>query len=164
MGNSCVHFSLRLTAEYSTRNFNLVLMYVPSYTSTNLSVITIDQAFSVGTWTQIKVENGKPYIAYYNSTETGSRDSIKLAYCNSVVSEGNVPAGIDPSTDYTTGNWEYMTVPAILARILSSASGSRSKIRARKSDIRTESFGNLIGVRLLSECECEKSKEFQRFS
>lgn len=93
-------------------------MYLPSYNSTTLKTVTVDQAFSVGNWTQIKVKgdntNGyTPYIAYYNATETGSRDSIKLAYCNSVVTSSNVPEGTDASTGYTTGKWDYLTVPTL---------------------------------------------------
>lgn len=85
-------------------------MYLPSYNSTSLTSVTVDQAASVGNWTQIKVRNNVPYIAYYNATETGSRDSIKLAYADAAA--GSVQAGVDDD-GYTTGHWEYMTVPAI---------------------------------------------------
>ena len=67
---------------------DLVYMYMLSYSSGQESLVTIraDQAFSVGNWTKIKVKEDVgskiPYIAYYNSSETGSRDSIKIAYAN----------------------------------------------------------------------------------
>ena len=102
-------------------------MYLPSYSGTSMQAITVDQASSAGSWTQIKVKNHIPYIAYYNSTETGGRDGIKLAYStNQITGTMTVPFGVDnkpgtslgsngisTATGYTTGSWEYMTVPAI---------------------------------------------------
>ena len=92
-------------------------MYLPKYDGTELTAVTVDQASSVGQWTQIKVKDNVPYISYYNSTETGSRDAIKLAYALS--SDDSKKSGVDlipgssTGTGYTTGNWEYMTVPSI---------------------------------------------------
>ena len=115
-------------SAFDANDSNLVYMYLPSYSSTSkdLVKVTVDQASAVGNWTQIKVrertkaDNTKeyiPFIAYYNATETGSRDSIKLAYANDEVGsikEGvNVTPGTTEGTGYTTGNWEYMTVPAV---------------------------------------------------
>ena len=77
--------------------------------------VRVDQAAAVGNWTQIKLKDGVPYIAYYNATEAGGRESIKLAYANKAITSVNtVVAGVDDE-GYTTGNWEYMTVPAITA-------------------------------------------------
>ncbi len=105
-------------SAFDATDGNLVYMYLPSYSSEDLTKITVDQASSVGNWTQIKVNSSNvPYIAYYNSTETGSRDSIKLAYANAAA--GSVTAGVDvipgnmSGTGYTLGGWEYMTVPAV---------------------------------------------------
>lgn len=115
-------------AAFDSYDSNLVYMYLPSYSSTSLQSVTVDQASSVGNWTQIKVQNNIPYIAYYNATETGGRDAIKLAYAASSItgSDITVPFGVDvkpgtaygsdgstKATGYTTGSWEYMTVPAI---------------------------------------------------
>lgn len=112
---------IHITASDSTDS-DLVYMYMPGYNSTTLKTIKVDQAFSVGTWTSIKVKgdatNGYiPYIAYYNATETGSRDPIKLAYFADTTKKVSTAAadtiqGVD-SNGYTTGMWEYMTVPAI---------------------------------------------------
>lgn len=78
----------------------------------------VDAAGSVGNWTSIKIDKtsshpyyNKPIIAYYNATETGGRDTIKLAIANNV--GGSVTDGIDPDTNYTSTGWEYMTVPSI---------------------------------------------------
>ena len=105
-------------SAFDAGDSNLVYMYLPSYSSTDLTAVTVDQASSVGNWTQIKVNSSDvPYIAYYNSTETGGRDSIKLAYANA--SAGSIEEGVEwtpgesTGNGYTTGNWEYMTVPAV---------------------------------------------------
>ena len=97
---------------------DLSYIYLSSYTGSPVK-ISVDQAGSVGNWTQIKVleKNSKiiPYIAYYNSTETGTRESIKLAFYNDGITSSktaNDIQGVD-STGYTTNNWEYMTVPAL---------------------------------------------------
>ncbi len=105
-------------AAFDSFDSNLVYMYLPTYNGTELVAVTVDQASSVGQWTQIKVKDDVPYIAYYNSTETGSRDPIKLAYSTEAAS-AVISGGVDllPSssngTGYTTGKWEYLTVPAI---------------------------------------------------
>lgn len=103
-------------AAFDSSDSDLTYMYLPTYNSTNLSVVTVDAAFSVGNWTQIKVRevggNRIPYIAYYNSSETGGRDSIKLAFSKTGVTASNVPSGVDVSGN-VTGNWECMTVPAL---------------------------------------------------
>ena len=124
---------IHITASDSTDS-DLVYMYMPSYNSSTLKTVRVDQAFAVGTWTQIKVKGNAtdgyaPYIAYYNATETGSRDSIKLAYFADSTKEisnadVNTIQGVD-SNGYTTGNWEYMTVPAI-----NPPQGGDSKFRA----------------------------------
>ena len=105
-------------AAFDASEADLKYFYLPSYSSTNLTNLTVDAAGSVGHWTDIAIctdsDNtelyGKPVISYYNSTETGSRESIKMAYPKAAI--GSIQEGID-SNGYTTGNWEYMTVPAI---------------------------------------------------
>ncbi|WP_407427666.1 hypothetical protein, partial [Treponema sp.] len=108
-------------AAFDSYDSNLVYMYLPSYDSTSLQSVTIDQASAVGNWTQIKVKDHVPYIAYYNATETGGRDPVKLAYASSAISgtSATVPFGVDvkpgtayaasgtgQATGYTTGSWE----------------------------------------------------------
>lgn len=105
-------------AAFDASDADLKYFYLSSYDSTDLTDVTVDSTGSVGQWTGIAIctdtDNtelyGKPVISYYNSTETGSRESIKLAYPNAAV--GSIEAGVD-ADGYTTGNWEYMTVPAI---------------------------------------------------
>lgn len=107
-------------AALDTADSDLSYMYLAAYNSTTLKHVTVDAANSVGNWTQLKIkETGSgankeifPYIAYYNSSETGSRDSIKLAYVNSGITSSNVPEGVDANGE-VTGGWESMTVPAI---------------------------------------------------
>jgi len=103
-------------SAYDTGDSDLMYMYLPAYNSTDLKVFRVDQAFSVGNWTKIKVKEDAgskiPYIAYYNSSETGSRDSIKIAYANYSVDHADFDTNID-GDGYVLGTWEYMTVPAI---------------------------------------------------
>ena len=103
---------------FDANDSDLYYMYLPSYSSTSITKERVDQYGSVGHWTQVKIDTihtsspyyNKPVIAYYNSTETGGRDAIKLAIANATV--GNTTSGVDAS-GYTTGAWEFMTVPAI---------------------------------------------------
>jgi large repetitive protein len=98
-------------AAFDTSDSDLMYFYLDKYDSTTCLQERIDQANSVGQWTRIALNSTDiPYIAYYNSTETGSRESIKLAYADSI--GANTTAGVD-SNGYTTGSWEYMTIPAI---------------------------------------------------
>ncbi len=98
-------------AAFDQNNSDLVYIYVPNYSGDNYTAMTVDAAGSVGQWTSIKVRDNKPYIAYYNSTETGGHDAVKLAYANATL--GNVEPGINPDTNYTSTGWEYMTVPSV---------------------------------------------------
>ena len=99
-------------AAFDSSDSDLKYIYLSSYTQTTpTKEFTVDAAGSVGVWTQIKIHNNVPYIAYYNSTETGGRDTIKLAY-PTVAAIADIANGID-SGNYTTGAWEYMTIPAL---------------------------------------------------
>lgn len=100
-------------AAYDGSNGDLMYIFVPSYaTASSYVAVPVDSSFSVGLWTQIKIRNNVPYIAYYNSSESGTRDSLKFAYCNSeITSTGTVVTGTDEDF-YVTDNWEVMTVPA----------------------------------------------------
>ena len=98
-------------AAFNSEDSDLTYIYLPSINSTVCSSMTVDQFGSVGNWTQIKVYNNKPYIAYANATEYGQHDAIKLAYANA--NAGLVQPGTNADTGYTETGWEYMTVPAI---------------------------------------------------
>lgn len=106
-------------AGFDSNGSDLKYVYLTSYDADDYTEMTVDAAGSVGNWTSIKIDTSdtshpyynKPVIAYYNSTETGGHDAIKLAVANNVV--GSVEAGIDSQTDYTLTGWEYMTVPSI---------------------------------------------------
>lgn len=106
-------------AGFDSNGSDLKYVYLTSYDADDYTEMTVDAAGSVGNWTSIKIDTSdtshpyynKAVIAYYNSTETGGHDAIKLAVANNVV--GSVEAGIDSQTDYTLTGWEYMTVPSI---------------------------------------------------
>lgn len=107
-------------AAFDQNDSDLVYIYIPDYATTNpkgYTSMTVDAAGSVGNWTSIKIDKtadnkyyNKPIIAYYNSSETGGHDAIKLAIPNAQA--GSVTAGID-SSNYTSTGWEYMTVPSV---------------------------------------------------
>ncbi len=100
-------------AAFDSSDSDLKYIYLSSYTETTpTKEYRVDATGSVGIWTQIKMHNDIPYIAYYNSTETGGRDTIKLAYPTATAIDA-IAEGIDPDDNYTTGAWEYMTVPAL---------------------------------------------------
>lgn len=100
-------------AASDVNDSDLSYIYIPSNTGayTSGTHITVDQFGAVGNWTQIKVKDNIPYIGYVNATENGQRDAIKIAYATSAANASK--PGVDVTTRYTTGNWEYMTVPAI---------------------------------------------------
>ncbi|MBQ0162115.1 MAG: hypothetical protein KBS84_03010, partial [Treponema sp.] len=112
-------------SAFDSGDSDLAYIYVPSYltkkSEKKMVHYTVDQSGAVGNWTQIKINSeGKPVIAYTNATENGQRDAIKLAIAEGKVvasgtasTIGTIKAGIDSKTKYTTGDWEYMTVPAI---------------------------------------------------
>ena len=105
-------------AAFDSNDGDLKYFYLPSYNSSSLTSMTVDAAFSVGQWTQIKVRDGKPYIAYYSNTEAGQRSAIKLAVAEGTVTTtgnggiGTVAAGVDEQ-GFVTGKWDCMTVPSV---------------------------------------------------
>lgn len=112
--NNHIHIS-----GFDANDSDLYYIYLDSYSSSSIDdKQIIDQFGSVGHWTQVRINTthtnspyyNKPVIAYYNSTETGGREAIKLAIAQNTV--GQTEAGVD-SNGYTTGKWEYMTVPSI---------------------------------------------------
>ena len=106
-GNGGIHI-----AAFDANGSDLKYIYLTAYNATEYTEMTVDAAGSVGNWTSIKINGeNKPVIAYYNATETGGHDAIKLAISNNTV--GSVTAGINAATDYTATGWEYMTVPSV---------------------------------------------------
>jgi hypothetical protein len=100
-------------AAFDATDSDLKYIYVPEHDKANYAQVTVDQYGAVGNWTQIKLKDNVPYIAYYNATETGQRDPIKLAWAkNAVTAASHVKAGVT-GDGYTTGDWEYATIPAI---------------------------------------------------
>ena len=105
-------------AAFDANDSDLKYIYLTSYDAASYTQMTVDAAGSVGNWTSIKIDTNsshpyynKPVIAYYNATETGGRDAIKLAYANAEI--GSITEGIDSSTTYTSTGWEYMTIPSV---------------------------------------------------
>ncbi|MCL2805120.1 MAG: hypothetical protein FWD26_04195 [Treponema sp.] len=100
-------------AAYDSINTELKYILVPSYNAASYEMVTIDQYGAVGLWADIKVRNNRPYIAYYNAAEGGGRDSLKLAFAKNAIAVGaSVTGGVD-ANGFTTGAWEYRTIPAL---------------------------------------------------
>jgi hypothetical protein len=108
-------------AALDANDGDLMYFYVPDYTQGTYKAVTVDQYGSVGNWTQIKLGTlpgsstpaQVPFISYFNLTDVGSRDPLKLAWPKAAITS---VAGVKPGVTadgYTTGDWEYMTVPAL---------------------------------------------------
>ncbi|MCX7037685.1 MAG: Ig-like domain-containing protein [Spirochaetes bacterium] len=66
-------------AAYDTSDGDLRYAYMTSYADASPQIVRVDANNSVGIYTSVKVRGGKPWISYYNNSENGTRDSIKLA-------------------------------------------------------------------------------------
>ena len=91
----------------------VVVNYDGNTGSAAVKTVTVDQYGAVGYWTDIKLHpsNGRPYIAYYNMAEDYS--PIKMAWAkNSFYSLQELRGGVDED-GFTTGLWEYTTVPSV---------------------------------------------------
>ncbi len=95
-------------AFYDSNNADLYYAYLTDYSDTVPKVARVEAKFSVGIYTDIKVNGGKPWIAYYNNSENGTRESIKLARYNGTLPTVHNGANLDETV---TGHWETMTVP-----------------------------------------------------
>ena len=104
-------------AAFDSSESDLIYILVENIMDSNRSVkyVKVDQFDSVGYWTDIKIHpsNGKPYIAYYNMGRVGSREAVKIAWPNfDITDTASVKPGVDED-GYTTGDWEYRTIPSI---------------------------------------------------
>jgi hypothetical protein len=96
-------------AYYDSASADLKYIYLDSYNDTTPDIARVDAYHSVGLWTDIQVDStGVPFIAYYNNSENGTVDSIKIAYYLGTLP--TVSDGVDGSGNIT-GNWECLTVP-----------------------------------------------------
>lgn len=103
-----IHF-----AYYDNLNgSDLKYAYLPSYSSNNVTVVTVDAYGAVGAKPTIDVvkKDGKwiPYIGYQSNAYLGTPAAAKMAYY--VGGEAVATAGADKS-DFYTGAWEVSVVP-----------------------------------------------------
>ncbi len=137
-------------SAFDVTDSDLSYIYLDSYDATTCTHVSVDQFGSVGNWTQIKVNSANvPYIVYCNATEYGQRDAIKIAYAKD--SSSAVQQGVETGTRYTTGNWEYMTVPSN-----DSAQGGDSKFQQVCLDF--DSNGNPVVGYLGTKLEFGKQR------
>ena len=96
-------------AYYDSASADLKYVYLDSYADTTPEIARVDSYNSVGLWTDIQVDgSGIPFIAYYNNSENGTVDSVKLSYFLGTLP--TVTDGVDGSGN-VTGDWECLTVP-----------------------------------------------------
>lgn len=97
-------------AAYDSSGADLCYIYMTGYNDTTPEVVTVDSYNSVGYYTDIKLLAGKPYIAYYSISDTGTRDSLRLAWYTDAYDFTPLVGGVDDD-GYVTGAWETMAVP-----------------------------------------------------
>jgi len=103
-------------AAHDSSGADLTYIRLDSYesdrdTSGEIIEVTVDANLSVGIWTDIAVnDSGTPYIGYYNNSQTGTKDSVKVAWF--LGDSSTATDGFDYTTDEVTGTWEFMTIPA----------------------------------------------------
>ena len=102
-------------AYYDSASANLKLAVMPvtkfnaaGPTADPITTYTIDSYLSVGTWTNIEIINGLPYISYYSDSYNGTKSSIRVAYPTGTLAEG-------VTGNEFTGAWEVIAVPTITA-------------------------------------------------
>ena len=117
--------ALHISANDSNSG-DLMYIIVPDYTKTDFRAVAVDKYGTTGNWTDIKLlpgtsgESAVPYIAYFNMADIGSRESNKIAWLKQGIgkhptgSVTGVPSGADQN-GFTTGKWEYASIPAINA-------------------------------------------------
>ena len=135
--------ALHLSANDSN-NGDLMYIYVPDYRKKDYRAAAVDKFGTTGNWTDIKLKPGTsgassvPYIAYFNMADIGSRDGNKIAYLNQGIgnnpldSVNGIPSGAD-ANGFTTGKWEYASIPAITA-----PQGGSSKFQKVNLGFRTD--------------------------
>lgn len=108
-------------AYYGAANGDLKYAYLPSYKS-EAQVCVVDSYLSVGTNISVDYKQGTvtksdgteetryvPYISYYMSAFTKTKNSARVAWL-SRLGEGDVVAD-GAASDVYTGSWEVMTLP-----------------------------------------------------
>jgi hypothetical protein len=114
-------------AFYDVLNGGLWYAYIPYGNDNlpnkdNITVVKVDTYLSAGTKIMLNVRNEAtatgpkyvPYITYLHASFAETRNSVRVAWLNTAVT-GNGRMQVLPGTDETdffTGNWEVMTVPA----------------------------------------------------
>jgi hypothetical protein len=98
-------------SAYDSSNAALSYILMSSIDDDTPTVVTVDTFNSVGYFSEIKLDgSGQPWIAYYNSSETGTRNALRLASYSGSLVEASLEAGVDEN-DYATGAWEIRTIP-----------------------------------------------------
>ena len=101
-------------AYYDAGSADLVFSRI-DWSTKAIERFVIDSYLSVGTWTNITIIDGLPYISYYSDSYNGTRDSIRLAYPVDAASIASHGVQNDGASDMYSGTWEIMAVPTATA-------------------------------------------------
>jgi hypothetical protein len=105
-------------AYYDAGEANLKFSRI-TWATKAVQTYVIDSYLSVGTWTQVQVFNGVPYITYYSDSYNGTKKPVRIAFPtdgNGGVSVANTTThGVLDSgaSEAYSGTWEIMTVPTV---------------------------------------------------
>ena len=105
-------------AYYDSGEANLKFARI-TWASKAVEIYVIDSYLSVGTWTQVQVFNGVPYITYYSDSYNGTKKPVRIAFPTDgagAVSAANTGThgvlGSGTSNAYS-GTWEVLTIPTV---------------------------------------------------
>jgi len=88
---------------------NKAIVYASGTTTGAFTASVIDRVVEGGQWTDIAVDtSGNPWIVYADSTRTGNRDGVRIAYRSTAFTR----ALTDPISGNSITGWEAMTMPA----------------------------------------------------
>jgi hypothetical protein len=94
------------------------IVYAVGTRAGTFEACVVDRVVEGGQWTDIALDqDSNPWITYADSTRTGNRDGVRIAY-KSYSGSGTAPAGAfsrpltDPVSGVSIRGWEAMTMPA----------------------------------------------------
>jgi hypothetical protein len=137
--------------DYDNADLKLAKLSWNSGSPSVMSIKTIDAYLSAGSWTHVMLltnsnlfgssSSTQPVMAYYSDSYNGTKKPIRFAFpkfdaagANSLMHGVTTDSGdTGTPTEYYSGNWEIMTVPAISAPKGGSATFNKVQLGAYSS-------------------------------
>jgi large repetitive protein len=116
--SACSDGTYLYAAYYDAGEANLKFARI-NWATKAVTKYVVDSYLSVGTWTQIQVFNGVPYITYYSDSYNGTKKPVRIAFPTdgagnvsvaNITTHGVLGAG---TADAYSGTWEVMTIPTV---------------------------------------------------